>query len=66
MVLAVVNGGLGLRLAANSKTGEIVYGVLAGVMCVVYIVVVVIKRKGPVGFGGRRLKTEVESGSPSL
>jgi len=51
MILAVVNGGLGLQLAGNSRTGEIVYGVLAGVMAVLYTVVVVVKRKGPVGFG---------------
>ncbi|TVY59672.1 hypothetical protein LSUE1_G008754, partial [Lachnellula suecica] len=47
IILAVINGGLGLQLAANTRNGEIVYGVLAGVMAVVYVVVVVVKRKGP-------------------
>jgi hypothetical protein len=62
MILAVINGGLGLQLAANSRTGEIVYGVLAGVMAVLYVVVVVVKRKGPVGVG-RRLGSKTEGDS---
>jgi len=45
MVLAVVNGGLGLQLAANTINGEIVYGVLAGVIGLAYILLVVVKRK---------------------
>ncbi|PBP17656.1 integral membrane protein [Diplocarpon rosae] len=45
MLLAVVNGGLGLQLAANSHNGEIAYGVVAGVVGVAYVVMVMIKRK---------------------
>jgi len=45
MILAVVNGGLGLKLAANTKHGEIAYGVVAGVIALVYALVVVFKRK---------------------
>ncbi|PBP23598.1 integral membrane protein [Diplocarpon rosae] len=45
MLLAVVNGGLGLQLAANSHNGEIAYGVVAGVVGVAYVVMVVVKRK---------------------
>lgn len=53
MVLAVVNGGLGLKLADNSRKGEIVYGVLAGVVGVLYVGVVVVRRKGGTGLGLR-------------
>jgi hypothetical protein len=64
MILAVINGGLGLQLAANTRSGEIVYGVLAGVMAVLYVVVVVVKRKGPVGLpAGRRLGSKGEGDS---
>lgn len=64
MLLAVINGGLGLKLAGNTKSGEIVYGVLAGVMGVVYIAVVVMKRKGG-GFGGLSSRRELGSGNVS-
>ncbi|KAI9820422.1 MAG: hypothetical protein M1832_003755 [Thelocarpon impressellum] len=40
LVLGIINGGLGLQLANNSRNGEIAYGVVAGVVGVVYIVVV--------------------------
>lgn len=46
MLLAVVNGGLGLKLANNSKNGEIAYGVIAGVVGLIYILFAVFKRKG--------------------
>ncbi|TVY34017.1 hypothetical protein LOCC1_G008813, partial [Lachnellula occidentalis] len=63
MILAVVNGGLGLRLAGNTRTGEIVYGVLAGVVGLLYVLAVVLRRQGP-GIGRRaERKTEIESGS---
>lgn len=42
IILAIVNGGLGLSLAANTHGGEIAYGVVAGVIGVVYIAAVVI------------------------
>jgi len=45
MVLGIINGGLGLKLADNTKSGEIAYGVVAGVVAVVYAVLVVVKRK---------------------
>ncbi|KAH7336704.1 hypothetical protein BKA65DRAFT_459591 [Rhexocercosporidium sp. MPI-PUGE-AT-0058] len=51
MALAVINGGLGLKLAKNTKNGEIVYGVVAGVVGVVYIAMCIFKRKG----GGKGL-----------
>lgn len=46
MLLAVVNGGLGLKLANNSKNGEIAYGVIAGVVGLIYILFAAFKRKG--------------------
>ena len=46
MVCGIVNGGLGLQLAKNSKGGMIGYGVVAGVMGVLYLLLVVVKRKG--------------------
>jgi len=46
MALAIINGGLGLKLAANSKNGEIAYGVIAGVVGVVYIAAFALRRKG--------------------
>lgn len=36
-IMAMVNGGLGLKLAANTTGGEIAYGVVAGVVGVAYI-----------------------------
>jgi len=46
MACGIINGGLGLKLAANTKKGEIAYGVVAGVVGVVYVVLVGVKRKG--------------------
>lgn len=62
MAAAVVNGGLGLELAKNTKNGEFAYGVVAGVMGLVYIIFAVFKRKG----GGRSapmMKEAVEHGN---
>jgi len=41
IILGAVNGGLGLQLAGNTTSGEIAYGVVAGVIFLIYIVVVV-------------------------
>jgi len=41
IILAVINGGLGLQLAANTKNGEIAYGVIAALMAFFYIGVVI-------------------------
>ncbi|KAI9755621.1 MAG: hypothetical protein M4579_004194 [Chaenotheca gracillima] len=40
LILGMINGGLGLRLAANTTKGEIAYGVVAGVVGVSYIGIV--------------------------
>jgi len=51
MALAIINGGLGLKLAANSRGGNIAYGVVSGVVTLAYVAFVVIKRKGGDGTG---------------
>jgi hypothetical protein len=42
IICGVINGGLGLQLAANSTKGNIAYGVVAGAMFVLYVVVILI------------------------
>ena len=53
MCLAVINGGLGLKLANDTKNGKIAYGVVAGFMALMYTAIVLSKRKSkaPLGFG---------------
>jgi len=38
--LGIVNGGLGLKLAANSKKGEMAYGIVAGIIGLLWIMVI--------------------------
>lgn len=55
IVLAVVNGGLGLKLAANTTGGVIAYAVVAGVVGVVYAAVVgftAVRRRGALKVDG--------------
>lgn len=42
IVLAVINGGLGLQLAANTRNGEAAYAVIAAFMGVFYVGVVIL------------------------
>lgn len=61
ITLGIINGGLGLQLADNTRAGEIVYGVVAALVALVYVTVVVLagrkKNSGGVGTGvGRREK----------
>ncbi|PVH77590.1 iron reductase domain protein [Cadophora sp. DSE1049] len=66
ILLAIINGGLGLKLANNSRNGEIAYGVVAGVVGAAYIAMCVFKRKGNgrgVGSGRGWRKEEVAGGS---
>ncbi|CZR67636.1 related to WSC4 Cell wall integrity and stress response component 4 [Phialocephala subalpina] len=65
MILAVVNGGLGLKLANNSKNGEIAYGVIAGIIGLIYILVTVFKRKGSGSSLLMRKEGSVERGMAS-
>ncbi|KAK0114846.1 hypothetical protein ONS96_013328 [Cadophora gregata f. sp. sojae] len=46
MLLAVINGGLGLKLADNTKGGKIAYAVVAAVVGVLYTGACVWRRKG--------------------
>ncbi|KAL8791639.1 MAG: hypothetical protein Q9195_005788 [Heterodermia aff. obscurata] len=41
LTLGIINGGLGLRLSDNTKGGEIAYGVIAGLLWLLWMVVVV-------------------------
>lgn len=45
ITLGIINGGLGLMLADNSQNGKIAYGVVAGVIWLVYVVSIVIGEK---------------------
>lgn len=51
VTLGIINGGLGLMLADNTRSGEIAYGVVAGIIWLIWMVAAVygeIKRKkGP-------------------
>ena len=49
IVCGIINGGLGLQLAGNSKGGIVGYSVVAGVVGVLYSLLVVVKRKGGKG-----------------
>ncbi|RFU34739.1 hypothetical protein B7463_g1627, partial [Scytalidium lignicola] len=42
IILALINGGLGVDLAANSPGGEKVWGSIAGIFGVLYIVLIVL------------------------
>lgn len=41
ITLGIINGGLGLQLADNTTAGEIAYGVIAGLVWLVYLGVAV-------------------------
>ena len=66
MCLAIINGGLGLKLADNTKDGKIAYAAVAGFMALLYTAIVLSKRKtkAPFGFGKSNKTgwTEPESG----
>ncbi len=52
MALAVINGGLGLKLALNTGKVAIAYGVVAGIVALTYVAATVLKRKGNGGSVG--------------
>jgi len=60
----MINGGLGLKLAGNTKGGEIAYGVVAGVVAVIYAATAGLKRKGTRTAWGGREKVADGSSSP--
>ncbi|PGH23888.1 hypothetical protein AJ80_02137 [Polytolypa hystricis UAMH7299] len=42
ILVGIINGGLGLQLAANTMAGKIVYGVIAGIVGAAYCIVMVL------------------------
>ena len=59
IILAVINGGLGLQLSGNTVKGEIAYGVIASVIFLLYLAVLAIaylrKDKSPEGETGEKM-----------
>jgi hypothetical protein len=47
---------LGLKLAANSTHGEIAWGVVAGVVALLYAAIILVKRKSGKSILGRNTK----------
>ena len=41
ITLAIINGGLGLRLSENTRKGEIAYGVIGGVVWLIWMAIAV-------------------------
>lgn len=76
ITVAIINGGLGLRLAARnpfdgekkSNTGAIAYGILAGLMWLVYVVITALfeyrKAKAQPGTGTREERFALKRGGP--
>lgn len=60
LILAVINGGLGLQLSDNTVKGEIAYGVIAGVMFLLYIAVLAIS------YGRKSSGLENETGEKTV
>ncbi|EWC48905.1 hypothetical protein DRE_00210 [Drechslerella stenobrocha 248] len=58
LIVGIVNGGLGLLLAENTRAGEIVYGAVAGVVGLVWLVVVVLWLRQLKKVGYQAAKTE--------
>ena len=63
LTLGVINGGLGLQLARNSSKGEIVYGVVAGLVLLTYILVVSMASGGSNG-GGQQSRPNEKTVTP--
>ncbi|KAF7957464.1 hypothetical protein EAE96_003045 [Botrytis aclada] len=63
ITLGIINGGLGLRLADNSKKGEIAYGVIAGFIWVTWVAVILF---ATVKSRGRRGSDMGGSGAPVI
>lgn len=61
MICGAVNGGLGLQLAANSRGGEIAWGVVAGVVALIYAAIVLVKRKSGKSILGPKSNPEAAS-----
>lgn len=46
LILGIIYGGLGLQLARNTKGGEIVYGLVAGLVAMSYLTILMLKNMG--------------------
>lgn len=44
ILCGIINAGLGFKLAANSRGGEIAFGVVAGIVGILYTIVVLLKK----------------------
>ena len=42
ILLGIINGGLGLQLAANTKGGQIAYGIVGGIFGIALIIIAVV------------------------
>ena len=66
LLLGAINGGLGLQLSANTTSGEIAYGVIAGVVFLIYVSVVGFSafksRKERMGETGEKATSETSPG----
>lgn len=69
ILLGLINGGLGLRLADASRSAKIAYGVCAALVGVVYIAAVVFgerrKRNAPPTYDHSQKDTQMQNGSGS-
>ena len=67
VTLGIINGGLGLQLSANTTKGEIAYGVISGVIWLVWVAVAImsqLKTRGTLGETGEKIsKNETQNGS---
>lgn len=68
ILLGIINGGLGLQLAQNTRSGEIAYGVIAAVVGLVYVAAIVIgemkrKRNAPPSYDKSIQMGQMGSGS---
>ncbi|KAF2717471.1 iron reductase domain protein [Polychaeton citri CBS 116435] len=71
IILGIINGGLGLRLAGNASTGQLAaYGVIAGVFGVAYIAAIIYgetkRRRQAPGVYSRREKNGGSPGSSTM
>jgi hypothetical protein len=66
ITLGIINGGLGLKLADNSRSGKIAYGVVAGFMWLAWVTASVIgerKRKAAIGSAAPHVTKSTRHGS---
>ena len=66
LLLGAINGGLGLQLSANTTSAEIAYGVIAGVVFLIYVSVVGLsafkRRRETMGETGKKATSETSPG----